>query len=854
MRNTKGLKLFSLLVCLVVIVQLLPFYSTPITTHADNNSESKIIVSMGDSFSSGEGIPEFYGQNKSDSEKVKDQDWLAHRSEKSWPGRLTLPGVKGQMSENRDTNWYFVATSGAKTYHIKNRFKKDYEYGDEEGYNYVDAQINVFNKLGDKKADYVTLTLGGNDAEFTQVVGDAVVDSTVGILNPSALANRLNTVWQNFYKSGGIRDSLHQSYKDISDAAGKQAKIIVAGYPKLLEQSGDGVLFTNYAADLVNDSVTRFNKEIEAIVNTCKTEGIKICFVDVEEKFNTHEAYSKDAYLNKVKIFKQSEDLVQSGFKSAYSMHPNEKGAKVYAECVQAKIDSIEKDGGKSEWPDMMGSDERDVVLVLDVSGSMDGTPIEETKAAAKKFVDTVIKENTAVGIVTYDNYAMMVSDFCMNQDYLENVIDNINAGGNTNIDAGLTMAHEMLKESNAKKKLIVLMSDGAPNLGRTGETLIAFADDIKEDDIYIYTLGFFSNLSYKVNEQALLEGIASEGCHFEVDDAEQLVFFFGDIADQIRGTKYMYIRIACPVDVTVEHNGQKLSSKNAESNQRTDFGTLTFEENTEDVEDPEDTTDNRIKILRLKDGEKYDIRIDGNGKGRMTYTIGFMDEDGKYSDMREFSDIRITKKTEIDTVAVNSPTTTLKVDEDGDGEYDYIYQAEENGDGELVDYTDEIWLVISPIILLLIIIILIIVIKCIKKRVKKTALPSVITTVASATTPVKAPSAGVEKHTIPTPPTIKEEEPVKSTPPVTEPVTKEQADISSPCEENTAESVTASKELSVEAAPIPESEPEKAEPIISSEATTPKVISTLPPSKESTENVKKAETNKYFHRPNMDL
>ncbi len=34
-------------------------------------------------------------------------------------------------------------------------------------------------------------------------------------------------------------------------------------------------------------------------------------------------------------------------------------------------------------------------------------------------------------------------------------------------------------------------MSDGEPNEGKEGEDLIAYADDIKNDDILIYTLGF---------------------------------------------------------------------------------------------------------------------------------------------------------------------------------------------------------------------------------------------------------------------------------------------------------------------------------------------------------------------------
>lgn len=336
-------------------------------------------------------------------------------------------------------------------------------------------------------------------------------------------------------------------------------------------------------------------------------------------------------------------------------------------------------------------SDERDIVLVLDVSGSMYGTPLSETKKASVEFIDTVLEEDASIGVVAYDSYAEKYSDFSVSASHLKKTVNSLYTGGNTNTEAGLSTAYDMLKDSNAKKKIIVLMSDGMPNEGKVGDSLIEFANEIKNDNIYIYTLGFFEDLGYdKASAQNLMEGIASEGCHYEVSDADSLVFFFGDIADQIKGQKYIYIRIACPVDVSVSHNGEKLNSEEGKLNTRTSFGSLTFEET--DTENEDDL----VKILRLKDGEEYKVKIEGTGKGKMNYTIGFMDEDGEYSDLRKFKNIKITKKTEIDTVAANESTTVLNVDEDGDGKYDLKYKAKENGNGELVDYSYIIYICIA--------------------------------------------------------------------------------------------------------------------------------------------------------------
>lgn len=306
--------------------------------------KSTIIVSLGDSYSSGEGITPFYGQDLPTEEKVKNHDWLSHRSQKSWPGNLTLPGVEGTMSENRNINWYTAATAGATTGHLTESFRISYDYSGHTGYEEIPPQLDIFKQLGEKKADYVTVTLGGNDADFVGVITDAAFST----INPDLLSSRLDKVWENFYKDGGIRDNLKQAYINISGAAGQQAAIIVTGYPKLIYENGSSFLFKKETITLLNQSVSKFNDEIEAIVTSCKADGMNIHFVSVEEEFEGHEAYSSDPYIHPVMV-RQNQDITGSLI-SSYSMHPNEKGSQVYTRCVQKKIDEIEK--GKSLSPD----------------------------------------------------------------------------------------------------------------------------------------------------------------------------------------------------------------------------------------------------------------------------------------------------------------------------------------------------------------------------------------------------------------------------------------------------------------------------------------------------------------------
>lgn len=799
---------------------VLPIVSTACFAAENDDERNHIIVSLGDSYSSGEGLEPFYGQNDDVSIKVNNPDWLAHRSQKAWPGMLTLPSVKGKMAkpENKDKHWYFVAASGATTENMQYTFRKDYKKGKYEGSYYLEPQLAIFDQIGKNEADYVTLTLGGNDAGFTDIIQTCVLGSTsVPFLNPNGLSDKLNNTWVYFFTKGGIRDKLYDTYKNIADKAGSQAQIIVAGYPRLLNPNG-GATISSKEASMVNENVTNFNRAIESIVQNCQSSGIKICFVSVEESFGDHGAYSLFPYINNVMLTAEPEDLKDFMPASAYSMHPNRKGVRKYAECVQAKINELEHvestekynsectvsvfdenenlydnynikidgteftglfktglfkkdysktitvdkaeivnislpkgnykisvidcaDGENSYTKEVLIrphndntslifktdfgadstqineklSDERNIVLTLDVSGSMAGTPLEETKKASTNFISTVLEEDASIGIVTYDDISKVISGFSNDKSSLQNIISDLYDGGGTDIAVGLRDAQWMLSKTSSKKEIIVLMSDGEPNVGLEGEDLIAYADEIKKSGTLIYTIGFFEDLADRSYAQYLMEHIASDGCHYEVANADELVFFFEDMADQINGQKYIYVRIACPVDVSVTYNGETLDSAETNLNLRTDFGTLTFEDNTEEISG---NLDDRIKVLRLKEGPDYDLKLEGTGHGIMNYTIGFMDDDGNYSDLRKFEDIRITKRTQIDTVATVSSNSTLNIDEDGDGKYDLKLRAVENGYGEEIKNPDWIrYAIAAACILIFSDIVIIIVIRMRKNK-----------------------------------------------------------------------------------------------------------------------------------------
>ncbi|MCR5816431.1 MAG: VWA domain-containing protein [Ruminococcus sp.] len=383
------------------------------------------------------------------------------------------------------------------------------------------------------------------------------------------------------------------------------------------------------------------------------------------------------------------------------------------------------------------GSKEREVVMVLDVSGSMSGEPITQTRLSAQKFVNTVLGESpaTKISIVTYSDSASTVIESSNKKSTLVRTIGGLHDGGGTNIYDGLQKANDILERSKAPKKQIVLMSDGYPNEGKSengsyAQPCIDYADELKSKDILIYSLGFFHSLSGSERDEcsALMSAIATPGYYFEVGSASDVQFVFNDLADQVSGGNYIYIRIACPVDVLVKYKDQILSSAKKTFNTRTDFGTLSFDTEKGDEKDDDDddsssskkkkksddsdeesgstSSNDEVKILRLKDGVDYEICINGTGKGKMDYSISYPNEDGDYKDVRKFNDVPITKNTVISTNTNKNEDTELNVDSDGDGIFDMIYTAKEDSKAVLKNDKFKIIAIIAISAILLVLIV----------------------------------------------------------------------------------------------------------------------------------------------------
>ncbi|MBK1811801.1 VWA domain-containing protein [Clostridium sp. YIM B02505] len=156
---------------------------------------------------------------------------------------------------------------------------------------------------------------------------------------------------------------------------------------------------------------------------------------------------------------------------------------------------------GKKEIPKMA------MMLIIDKSGSMtEGlagvSKVDMAKEAAIRSLDSLRTGKDEIGVLTFDGeYSWAVKRGVINDSKkIEDDIGSIRAGGGTSILPALEAGYKSLKESDAKIKHIILLTDGQAE--RTGyDNLLK---DINKDNITVSTVAVGRDA-----DKNLLKGIA---------------------------------------------------------------------------------------------------------------------------------------------------------------------------------------------------------------------------------------------------------------------------------------------------------------------------------------------------------
>lgn len=133
-------------------------------------------------------------------------------------------------------------------------------------------------------------------------------------------------------------------------------------------------------------------------------------------------------------------------------------------------------------------SNQVSIGIVMDRSGSMDGSPIENAKMAAIEAVNNMDTETQKISIISYSDSSTVEQTLSNKKETLKRVINGINSYGGTYISKGLVAGINEIKDEKGSRA-IILMSDGQD--GGSAEEMQNAVDLAVEEGICVYTVAF---------------------------------------------------------------------------------------------------------------------------------------------------------------------------------------------------------------------------------------------------------------------------------------------------------------------------------------------------------------------------
>jgi Ca-activated chloride channel family protein len=196
----------------------------------------------------------------------------------------------------------------------------------------------------------------------------------------------------------------------------------------------------------------------------------------------------------------------------------------------------------------------RDVTLVLDVSGSMNGRKIEQARAAGRQLLST-LHESDRFRLIDFSSDVHTFRD-----DFVAATPDNVreatrylaalDASGSTNIEGAL---REALRPAVVRGRLpvILFVTDGEPTVGDTRpDHLAAMAADANahaEEPRRIFTFGLGSDVNVGLLEQLAFQGRGTSQFVRPDESVERMV---GIVADRLVGPMLTDVRVHVDGDV----------------------------------------------------------------------------------------------------------------------------------------------------------------------------------------------------------------------------------------------------------------------------------------------------------------
>jgi Ca-activated chloride channel family protein len=195
------------------------------------------------------------------------------------------------------------------------------------------------------------------------------------------------------------------------------------------------------------------------------------------------------------------------------------------------------------------------IILVIDKSGSMEGVKIQLAKRAAIATGDA-INPRDQIGVVGFDSDARTILELTPAGDKatISAQIGTLEAGGGTFLYPALEIAHEQLQGSNARKKHIIILSDGQTQ----GFGYADIAQMMASEGITVSTVGIGEGADMRLMEE--IAG-AGAGRSYFTDDFYSIPQIF--TREALRASNSMLVeRLVIPTSIDDDESLKEIDAE----------------------------------------------------------------------------------------------------------------------------------------------------------------------------------------------------------------------------------------------------------------------------------------------------
>jgi VWFA-related protein len=172
------------------------------------------------------------------------------------------------------------------------------------------------------------------------------------------------------------------------------------------------------------------------------------------------------------------------------------------------------------------------VVLAIDVSGSMEGAPLDQAKAAAQRFVDG-LEPDDQLAIITFSETSQKLLDFTSDRTAITAAIAGLRAGGPTALYNATADSARLASTAASARRAVILLSDGGIGVSTSTITRAEALTTVTPLGVPVFTIGLGAEI-----DRAYLEELSdiSGGQLTEAPSPEALTQAYDQVGEVLRG------------------------------------------------------------------------------------------------------------------------------------------------------------------------------------------------------------------------------------------------------------------------------------------------------------------------------